>query len=90
MDDFSVEEEHRIETRTIHAGQDPNPETGALMTPIHANSTYVQDAPGKDRGTSIRVLETRPARIWRKTLQTSKVAVMEECFPVGWRLSTPS
>ncbi|WP_049903637.1 cystathionine gamma-synthase [Halococcus agarilyticus] len=40
----------RIETRAIHAGQAPDPETGALMTPIHANSTYVQDAPGKDRG----------------------------------------
>jgi cystathionine gamma-lyase len=41
---------HRIETRAIHAGQTPDPATGALMTPIHANSTYVQDAPGEDRG----------------------------------------
>ncbi|KYH26786.1 cystathionine gamma-synthase [Halalkalicoccus paucihalophilus] len=42
--------EQRIETRAIHAGQDPDEETGALMTPIHANSTYVQDAPGEHRG----------------------------------------
>jgi cystathionine gamma-lyase len=43
-------DDHRIETRAIHAGQAPDEETGALMTPIHANSTYVQDAPGEHRG----------------------------------------
>ena len=40
----------RIETRAIHAGQEPDEETGALMTPIYANSTYEQDAPGDHRG----------------------------------------
>ena len=45
-----TEDDHRIETRAIHAGQEPDEETGALMTPIHANSTYVQDAPGEHRG----------------------------------------
>jgi len=40
----------RFETRAVHAGQEPDEETGALMTPIHANSTYEQDAPGADRG----------------------------------------
>ncbi|ADB61264.1 Cystathionine gamma-lyase [Haloterrigena turkmenica DSM 5511] len=44
------QEPRRIETRSIHAGQEPDPETGALMTPIHANSTYKQDAPGDHRG----------------------------------------
>ena len=44
------ETEQRIETRSIHAGQEPDPETGAIMTPIYANSTYEQDAPGRDRG----------------------------------------
>ena len=42
--------EFRFETRSIHAGQEPDEETGALMTPIHANSTYVQDGPGDHRG----------------------------------------
>jgi len=52
MDDDHVDDpdDHRIETRAIHAGQEPDAETGALMTPIHANSTYQQDAPGEDRG----------------------------------------
>ncbi|ELZ02413.1 cystathionine gamma-synthase [Natrialba asiatica] len=44
------DDQFRIETRSIHAGQDPDGETGALMTPIHANSTYEQDAPGDHRG----------------------------------------
>jgi cystathionine gamma-lyase len=39
-----------FETRSIHAGQEPDEETGALMTPIYANSTYEQDAPGEHRG----------------------------------------
>src|SRR6056297_956526 len=43
-------EPRRFETRAIHAGQEPDPETGALMTPIHANSTYEQDGPGDHRG----------------------------------------
>ncbi|WP_224268725.1 cystathionine gamma-synthase [Haloprofundus salinisoli] len=42
--------EPRIETRAIHDGQEPDPETGALMTPIYASSTYEQDAPGEHRG----------------------------------------
>ena len=45
-----ADEEFRFETRSIHAGQQPDEETGALMTPIHANSTYEQDAPGDHRG----------------------------------------
>ena len=44
------DDDFRFETRSIHAGQDSDEETGALMTPIHANSTYEQDAPGEHRG----------------------------------------
>jgi cystathionine beta-lyase/cystathionine gamma-synthase len=43
-------DDFRFETRSIHDGQEPDEETGALMTPIYANSTYVQDAPGDHRG----------------------------------------
>ncbi len=39
-----------IETRVIHAGQSPDPTTGAVMTPIYATSTYVQESPGKHKG----------------------------------------
>ena len=37
-------------TRAIHAGQDPDPSTGAIMTPIYATSTYVQTSPGVHKG----------------------------------------
>lgn len=37
-------------TRTIHAGQSPDPSTGAIMPPIYATSTYVQSSPGVHQG----------------------------------------
>jgi cystathionine gamma-lyase len=37
-------------TRAIHAGQEPDPQTGAVMTPIYQTSTYAQESPGKHRG----------------------------------------
>jgi cystathionine gamma-lyase len=37
-------------TRAIHAGQQPDASTGAVMTPIYATSTYVQESPGKHKG----------------------------------------
>jgi cystathionine beta-lyase len=36
-----------LATRAIHAGQEPDPATGAIMTPIYATSTFVQESPGK-------------------------------------------
>jgi cystathionine gamma-lyase len=40
----------RFATRTIHAGQAPDPSTGAVMPPIYATSTYVQSSPGVHKG----------------------------------------
>lgn len=37
-------------TLAIHAGQQPDPSTGAIMTPIYATSTYVQESPGRHKG----------------------------------------
>lgn len=37
-------------TKFIHAGAEPDPSTGAIMTPIFQTSTYVQEAPGKNKG----------------------------------------
>ena len=39
-----------LATRAIHAGQRPDPLTGAVMTPIYATSTYVQESPGVHKG----------------------------------------
>ena len=40
----------KFATRAIHAGQSPDPTTGAIMPPIYATSTYVQESPGVHKG----------------------------------------
>src|ERR1700728_2884135 len=40
----------RLSTKLIHAGVEPDPSTGAIMTPIYQTSTYVQSAPGVHKG----------------------------------------
>jgi cystathionine gamma-lyase len=44
------QQKQRFATRTIHAGQSPDPSTGAIMPPIYATSTYVQSSPGVHKG----------------------------------------
>ncbi len=40
----------KLDTKMIHAGSHPDPSTGAIMTPIYQTSTYVQEAPGVNKG----------------------------------------
>ena len=47
MSDFS---NHKFGTKAIHAGAEPDPSTGAIMTPIFQTSTYVQESPGTNKG----------------------------------------
>jgi cystathionine gamma-lyase len=44
------EKNMKFGTKAIHAGQHPDPSTGAIMTPIYQTSTYVQESPGKNKG----------------------------------------
>ena len=41
---------YALATRAIHAGQTPDPSTGAVITPIYANSTYLHESPGVHKG----------------------------------------
>jgi cystathionine gamma-lyase len=50
MKNRSKSEALGLGTRAIHAGQQPDPSTGAIMTPIYATSTYLQESPGKHKG----------------------------------------
>ncbi|MEQ9491676.1 MAG: PLP-dependent aspartate aminotransferase family protein [Alphaproteobacteria bacterium] len=50
MDSTTPKNRHGFATRAIHAGQSPDPTTGAIMTPIYATSTYVQESPGVHKG----------------------------------------
>jgi cystathionine beta-lyase len=45
-----VTKHYHLDTRVIHAGQAPDPLTGAVMTPIYATSTYAQSRPGEHKG----------------------------------------
>src|ERR1700737_1617117 len=45
-----MKKQHEFATRAIHAGQEPDPSTGAIITPIYATATYVQESPGKHKG----------------------------------------
>ena len=57
-------------TKTIHAGQKPDPTTGAIMTPVYQTSTYIQSSPGQHSGFEYsrtgnptrKVLEDNPNR----------------------------
>ena len=46
----SIKNSQGFSTRAIHAGQRPDPTTGAVMTPIYATSTYAQESPGVNKG----------------------------------------
>ncbi len=45
-----MSEKQQFGTRAIHAGQEPDPTTGAVMQPIYATSTYAQSSPGVHKG----------------------------------------
>jgi cystathionine gamma-lyase len=45
-----MQKRHGFSTRAIHAGQEPDPSTGAIITPIYQTSTYVQQSPGVHKG----------------------------------------
>lgn len=47
---MTYDRSQRFETRAIHAGQDPDPATGAVITPIYQTSTYAQEEVGKHKG----------------------------------------
>lgn len=47
---MSSHDNHGIGTKAIHAGQAPDPSTGAVMVPIYATSTYAQASPGEHQG----------------------------------------
>jgi len=47
---MSTDSKHHFDTLAIHAGQEPDPTTGAIMTPVYLTSTYVQAGPGEHKG----------------------------------------
>jgi cystathionine beta-lyase/cystathionine gamma-synthase len=70
-------------TRAVHAGQSPDPSTGAIMTPVYLTSTYVQEYPDKHKGYDYArtVHPTREAL--QKNLASLEGAAFGLCFGSG-------
>jgi len=58
----------RLATRVIHAGQQPDPSTGAIMTPIYTTSTYVQKSPGDHVGFEYSRTHNPTRKAWEACL----------------------
>ena len=75
----------RFETRAIHAGQDPDPTTGAVVVPIYATSTYAQARPGEHQGYEY----SRTDNPTRHALEAA-LASLEGAGPDGGAIATAS
>ncbi len=74
---------HKFETRAIHTGCEPEPVTGAVMTPIFQTSTFVQESPGKKKKGYAYARTHNPTR----TALETNIASLEEG---GYGLAFPS
>ena len=70
-------------TKVIHAGVDPDPSTGAIMTPIYQTSTYVQDAPGDHKGFEYARTQNPTRSVLEKNLASLENGVDAICYSSG-------
>ncbi|HEX5001653.1 MAG TPA: cystathionine gamma-synthase [Bacteroidia bacterium] len=73
----------KFATKAIHAGQEPDPVTGAIMTPIYQTSTYVQESPGKTKGYSYARGKNPTRSALEKCLAALENAKHGLCFSSG-------
>ncbi len=81
-------EKHRIETQAIHAGQPPEPHTGAISTPVFLTSTYVQTGPGEHKGYEYSRSQNPTREALEKNLATLEGARHGLCFASGCAATT--
>src|SRR5690606_18217795 len=70
-------------TRAIHAGQEPDPTTGAIMTPVYLTSTYVQAAPGDHKGHEYARVSNPTRSALEQNLAALEGAAEGICFASG-------
>lgn len=73
----------RFGTKTIHAGIEPDPATGAIMTPIYQTSTYVQEAPGQHKGYEYARTQNPTRTVLQNNLAALENARHGLCFSSG-------
>lgn len=70
-------------TKAIHAGQEPDPTTGAIMTPIYQTSTFVQESPGKHKGYAYARGKNPTRSALEKNIASLENANYALCFSSG-------
>lgn len=70
-------------TKALHAGIEPDPSTGAIMTPIFQTSTYVQDSPGVHKGYAYARAQNPTRSVLEKNLAALENAKYGRCFSSG-------
>src|SRR5689334_6056283 len=70
-------------TKFVHAGTEPDPSTGAIMTPIFQTSTYVQEAPGKNKGYEYARSQNPTRKVLEDALAISENAKFGLSFSSG-------
>ncbi len=70
-------------TKVIHAGIEPDPSTGAIMTPIYQTSTYAQEAPGKNKGFEYARTKNPTRSVLEKNLAALENGKDAICFASG-------
>jgi cystathionine beta-lyase len=70
-------------TKTIHAGVEPDPSTGAIMTPIYQTSTYVQESPGKHKGFEYARTQNPTRHALENNLASLENGKHARCFASG-------
>ncbi len=74
---------NQFATRTIHAGQSPDPSTGAIMPPIYATSTYVQSSPGVHQGYEYSRTQNPTRMAWERCIADLESATHGFAFASG-------
>ena len=73
----------KFDTKVIHAGIEPDPSTGAIMTPIFQTSTYVQAAPGDHKGYEYARTQNPTRSVLEKNLAALENGTDAICFSSG-------
>jgi cystathionine gamma-lyase len=73
----------KFATKVIHAGIEPDPSTGAIMTPIFQTSTYVQDAPGEHKGYEYARTQNPTRHVLQQNLAALENGRFALCFSSG-------
>jgi cystathionine gamma-lyase len=74
---------HHFDTLAIHAGQSPDPTTGAIMTPVYLTSTYVQAGPGEHKGYEYSRTKNPTRKALEDCLAALEGATHGMCFASG-------